>query len=85
MKVTITSGIQWDNKHCEPGDVIDVKDSDAAWLIGRGKAKAYVPKPAELMPVAPVDEPIIDRSVGLETSSEPKLTKRRSWKKQENQ
>jgi hypothetical protein len=83
MKVQITSGIQWDNKHCEPGDVIDVKDADAAWLIGRAKAKKYVEQSAQPIPTAPVDEPIIDRSVGLETSSEPKLTKRRSWKKQD--
>jgi hypothetical protein len=76
MKVEVTSGIQWDGHHRDPGDVIDVKDSDAAWLIGRGKAKKYVEPPM------PADEPMIDRSVGLETSSEPKLTKRRSWKKQ---
>jgi hypothetical protein len=76
MKVEVTSGIQWDGHHRDPGDVIDVKEADAAWLIGRGKAKKYVEPPM------PVDEPMIDRSVGLETSSEPKLTKRRSWKKQ---
>lgn len=79
MKVMVTSGIQWTGHHRDPGDVIDVSEADAAWLIGRKKAKKYV-EPAPIP-----DEPMVDRSVGLETSSQPKLTKRRSWKKQENQ
>lgn len=69
MKVEITRGVQWDGKTCEPGDVIEVKEFDANWLINRGKAVPYVPK-------APVE----NRAVALEHSAQPKLT-RRSWKK----
>lgn len=73
MQVEILSSVHWDGHHRDAGDVIDVKEWDANWLICRKKAKPYTGK-------NPVDDPPMNRVVGLETSSEPKLTKR-TWKK----
>jgi hypothetical protein len=69
MKVEIISAVHWDGHHRESGDVIEVKEWDANWLISRKKAKVY-----------DGTAPIINRVVALETSEQPKLTKR-TWKK----
>ena len=69
MKVEIISAVHWDGHHRESGDVIEVKEWDANWLISRKKAKPY-----------DGTAPIINREVALETSDQPKLTKR-TWKK----
>ena len=69
MKVEIISAVHWDGHHRESGDVIEVKGWDANWLISRKKAKPY-----------DGTAPIINRVVALETSDQPKLTKR-TWKK----
>jgi hypothetical protein len=69
MKVEIISAVHWDGHHRESGDVIEVKEWDANWLISRKKAKPY-----------DGTAPIINRVVALETSEQPKLTKR-TWKK----
>ena len=69
MKVEIISAVHWDGHHRESGDVIEVKEWDANWLISRKKAKLY-----------DGTAPIINRVVALETSDQPKLTKR-TWKK----
>jgi hypothetical protein len=69
MKVEIISAVHWDGHHRESGDVIEVKEWDANWLISRKKAKVY-----------DGTAPIINRVVALETSDQPKLTKR-TWKK----
>jgi hypothetical protein len=69
MKVEIISAVHWDGHHRESGDVIEVKEWDANWLISRKKAKPY-----------DGTAPIINRVVALETSDQPKLTKR-TWKK----
>jgi hypothetical protein len=69
MKVEIISAVHWDGHHRESGDVIDVKEWDANWLISRKKAKPY-----------DGTAPVINRVVALETSEQPKLTKR-TWKK----
>jgi hypothetical protein len=69
MKVEVLSGIVWDGLHRDIGDVIEVKPQDASWLISRGRAK-----------VADETAPAINRAVAVETSQQPKLTKR-TWKK----
>lgn len=69
MKVEITNAVHWDGEHRDAGSVIDVKEWDANWLISRGKAKMY-----------DGSAPVINRVVALETSEQPKLTKR-TWKK----
>jgi hypothetical protein len=69
MKVEIISAVHWDGHHRESGDVIDVKEWDANWLISRKKAKPY-----------DGTAPVINRVVALATSEQPKLTKR-TWKK----
>jgi hypothetical protein len=69
MKVEIKSAVHWNGEHRDAGDVITVKDSDASWLISRGKAVPYV----ETVPLE-------NRAVMLENSPQPKLTKR-TWKK----
>ncbi len=69
MKVEIISAVHWDGHHRESGDVIEVKEWDANWLISRKKAKPY-----------DGTAPIINRVIALETSEQPKLTKR-TWKK----
>ena len=69
MKVEIISAVHWDGHHRESGDVIEVKEWDANWLISRNKAKPY-----------DGTAPMINRVVALETSEQPKLTKR-TWKK----
>lgn len=69
IKVEITRAVQWDGEHREVGAVISVKEYDAGWLISRGKAVPYVER-----------GPIENRSVALENSPQPKLTKR-TWKK----
>ena len=40
-QVEIMNAVHWDGHHRECGDVIQVKDSDADWLIARKKAKPY--------------------------------------------
>lgn len=72
MKVEITNAVHWDGEHRDVGDVLDVKEFDANWLISRGKAVPYIER-------APLD----NRAIALENSPQPKLTKR-SWKKKQN-
>jgi hypothetical protein len=69
MKVEITNPVHWDGEHRDCGDIIDVKDSDADWLMSRGKAVPYAQKAS-----------VENRSVALEDSPQPKLSKR-TWKK----
>ena len=69
MQVEIISAVHWDGEHRDPGAVIDVKEWDANWLISRKKAKPY-----------DGTAPVINRVVALETSEQPKLSKR-TWKK----
>ena len=69
-QVEITNAVHWDGQHRGPGDVIEVKDSDADWLIGRKKARPYDGKLA----------PVANRVIEVETSEAPKLTKR-TWKR----
>lgn len=69
MKVEVTAGIQWFKQHQAPGTILDLSVIDATWLINRGKA----------IPVNE-DEPMIDRSVGLESSTV-SAPKRRTKKK----
>ena len=64
MKVEIISAVHWDGHHRDSGDVIEVREWDANWLISRKKAKPY-----------DGTAPIINRVVALETSEQPKLTK----------
>jgi hypothetical protein len=54
--------------------VIEVKDSDADWLIARKKAKPYTAAIA----------PVVNRVIEVETSEAPKLTKR-TWKKKDSE
>jgi hypothetical protein len=72
MKVEIIHQVHWDNEHRDVGAVIDVKETDAQWLISRKKAIPYVEK-AE----------IENRAVALPESAQPKLSKR-TWKKSES-
>ena len=69
MKVEVTAGIQWFDAHQSPGTILDLAPNDANWLINRGKA----------IPVNE-DEPMTDRSVGLESSTV-SAPKRRTKKK----
>ena len=70
MKVMLRSAVLWDKEHRDAGEVIEVNDSDASWLMSRGKAVPY----AE--PVKPVK----NRAEEIATSETPKTTKR-TWKK----
>lgn len=65
MKVQLTNGIRWNQQSHGVGDVIDVSDVDASWLLSRGKA-------------IPFDEgtKTADRSVGLEKSDAAPVKKR---------
>lgn len=69
MKVEITHEVHWNGEHRDPGAVIEVKETDAQWLISRKKAIPYVEKVA-----------VENRAVALPESAQPKLSKR-SWKK----
>ena len=72
MKIELLSSILWDGNHRNAGEVIDVSETDAYGLIGRGRAKPY-DEPAK---------PIENRAVGLETTTaEPKVIKRTYKKK----
>lgn len=70
MKVKLLSNISWEGEHCESGSVLDLKDVDAHWLIGRGRA-------------IPVDEStaLTDRSVDTDDIEKRKTTKKTSKKK----
>lgn len=70
IKVELLAGVHWDGEHREMGDVIEVKEADANWLIGRRKAKVYTGDEA----------PVLNRAVAIETSDQPPLTKR-TWKR----
>lgn len=72
-QVEIISAVHWDGHHRECGDVIEVKDSDAEWLIARKKAKPYTATIA----------PVVNRVIEVDTSEAPKLTKR-TWKRKES-
>lgn len=73
-QVEIISAVHWDGHHRDCGDVIEVKDSDADWLIARKKAKPYAATMA----------PVVNRVIEVETSEAPKLTKR-TWKKKDSE
>jgi hypothetical protein len=73
-QVEIMNAVHWDGHHRECGDVIQVKDSDADWLIGRKKAKLYSGESA----------PVVNRVIEVETSEAPKLTKR-TWKRKDSE
>jgi len=71
MKVRLTSSVVWTGDHREAGDVLDVDEVDAKWLISRGRAVTY-------------EEPqVIDtnRALGVKKSEPETLTKRRSYKR----
>jgi len=71
MKVELLSSIQWDMQHRDAGEVLDISNNDAHWLISRGRAKPY----------AEPEYPVENRSVALETSDAPKVYKRTYKKK----
>ena len=73
-QVEIMNAVHWDGHHRECGDVIEVKDSDADWLIARKKAKPYEGNSA----------PVVNRVIEVETSEAPKLTKR-TWKRKDSE
>jgi len=73
-QVEIISAVHWDGHHRDCGDVIEVKDTDAEWLIARKKAKPYTATIA----------PIVNRVIEVETSDAPKLTKR-TWKRKDSE
>ena len=73
-QVEIMNAVHWDGHHRECGDVIQVKDSDADWLIARKKAKPYEGNSA----------PVVNRVIEVETSEAPKLTKR-TWKRKDSE
>jgi hypothetical protein len=66
----LKSAVLWDKEHRDAGEVIEVNDSDASWLMSRGKAVPYEVPP----------EPFKNRAEEITTSEAPKTTKR-SWKK----
>jgi hypothetical protein len=72
-QVEIISAVHWDGHHRDCGDVIQVKESDADWLISRQKAKPYTATIA----------PVVNRVIEVETSEAPKLTKR-TWKRKDS-
>jgi hypothetical protein len=72
-QVEIISAVHWDGHHRDCGDVIQVKESDADWLISRKKAKPYSGETA----------PVVNRVIEVETSESPKLTKR-TWKRKDS-
>jgi hypothetical protein len=72
-QVEIISAVHWDGHHRECGDVIQVKESDADWLISRKKAKLYSGETA----------PVVNRVIEVDTSEAPKLTKR-TWKRKDS-
>lgn len=72
-QVEIIAAVHWDGYHRESGDVIQVKDTDADWLIARGKAKPYDGNSAT----------VVNRVIEVDTSEAPKLTKR-TWKRKDS-
>jgi len=71
VKVMLRSSILWEKEHRDAGEVIEVSEIDAQWLIGRGRA----------VPYAEPQKPATNRAVDLETSEQPQKTVKRSWKK----
>ncbi len=71
MKVQLKSAILWNGQHNESGSVLDVSETEAYGLIGRGRAVPY----SEPAPVVP------NRSVGLETSGETQNVVKRAYKR----
>lgn len=41
MKVKLVSSICWNRQHQEAGTALEVSDSDAHWLISRGRAVVW--------------------------------------------
>lgn len=72
MKIKVTSPIVWNGKHTESGSILDLSSTEAHNLIGRGRAVPYSEPKAESK---------IDRSVGLETSSDPSELVKRTYKR----
>lgn len=77
MKVRILRGIEWDGLPRKEGDVLDLKEWDANWLISRGKAVLA----EETAVVDNYSRPIENRAVALDNSAQPQLTKRTVKKK----
>lgn len=69
MKIKLTSGLNWDKQHCDAGTILEVNDTDGAWIVSRGKG-------------IPVDEgtKTTDRSVDTD-SLEKRVTKKKVSKK----
>ena len=71
MKVELKSPILWNGKHNEAGTVLDLNETQAYNLIGRGRAVPYA-EPAQ---------PAVNRSVGLEASEETQNVIKRAYKR----
>ena len=70
MKVQITRSTVADGKVVKAGQVVSLTLESANEIIRLGKAVPYDEK-----------QPLVDRSVGLTTESQPKLVKRKATKK----
>lgn len=44
--IELTAPHQHEGREYSAGDVIELSDNDAAWLIGSGKAKSTAPPPS---------------------------------------
>ena len=71
MKITLTSSILWGGQHREAGDVLDLTDTEALNLIGRGRAVPYT-QPEEIT---------TNRAVGVKKSQPENVTTRKSYKR----
>jgi len=73
MKIELKSPILWEGQHQAAGSILDVSETHAYNLIGRGRAVKFAepaPKPTNT-----------DRSVGLETSDGQKDVVKRAYKR----
>jgi len=70
MKIKLRSSIFWDGKHCEIGEVLDVTGSEAANLIGRGRA----------IPYSEPEKAATNRAIGLNKSEAEDVTTRKPGK-----
>ncbi|MDR9412422.1 MAG: hypothetical protein RI531_07370 [Haloferacaceae archaeon] len=73
MKIELKSPILWDGQHQPAGTILDVSETHAYNLIGRGRAVKFV-EPAP-------NHANTDRSVGLETSDGQKDVVKRAYKR----
>jgi len=73
MKIELKSPILWEGQHQAAGSILDVSETHAYNLIGRGRAVKFAepaPKPTST-----------DRSVGLDTSDGQKDVVKRAYKR----